>query len=167
MVAQTCDRIAVMRHGQIVEQAEKRTLLSAPQHPYTQALIASHPSLSHTGSEPESHPHDRSPVFQIDALEVDFPVGSGFLTKKRVFRALKGISLNIWPGETVGIVGESGSGKSLLCRTAIGLFPSKLLHVTAGRVTLDGHEILGTPMQGIRGRRIGMIFQNPTAIWTR
>ena len=61
----------------------KRALLAAPKHPYTQALIASHPSLSHPADEPERHPHDHRPIFEIDDLEVRFPIGGGLFTKRR------------------------------------------------------------------------------------
>ncbi|MFT4150020.1 MAG: ABC transporter ATP-binding protein [Paracoccaceae bacterium] len=158
VVAQTCDRIAVMRAGQIVEQGEKRALLAAPQHPYTQALIASHPSLSHAGAAPEPHAHDRQPVFEIDDLEVAFPAGGGLLTRRPPFRALKGVSLRIWPGETVGIVGESGSGKSTLARTMLGL-----TRATAGHVTFDGHVLTRDREKTLKHlrHRAAMVFQDP------
>ncbi|GAB1360778.1 ABC transporter ATP-binding protein [Rhodobacter sp.] len=157
VVAQTCDRIAVMRHGRIVEQGEKRALLADPQHEYTKALIASHPSLSHAGEEPETHPHDRQPIFEADALEVAFPQG-GFLTRKPPFRALKGVSLRIWPGETVGIVGESGSGKSTLARAMLGLTP-----IAGGEVIFDGSRLTRdreTTLKRLRSEA-AMVFQDP------
>ncbi len=157
VVAQTCDRIAVMRDGRIVEQGEKRTLLATPQHAYTQQLIASHPSLSHAGEEPQTHPHDRQPVFAIEALEVAFPQG-GFLTRKPPFRALKGVSLRIWPGETVGIVGESGSGKSTLARAMLGLTPA-----SAGEIGFDGQSLMRARDATLKRLRseAAMVFQDP------
>ncbi len=157
VVAQTCDRIAVMRHGRIVEQGEKRALLADPQHEYTKALIASHPSLSHAGEEPETHPHDRQPIFEADALEVAFPQG-GFLTRKPPFRALKGVSLRIWPGETVGIVGESGSGKSTLARAMLGLTP-----IAGGEVIFDGSRLTRDREATLKRLRseAAMVFQDP------
>jgi peptide/nickel transport system ATP-binding protein len=158
VVAQTCDRIAVMRAGRIVETGEKRALLAAPRHPYTRALIASHPSIAHPGQEPERHPHDRRPIFEIDALDVRFPTGGGLLTRRREFRALKGVSLRIWPGETVGIVGESGSGKSTLARTMLGL-----TRATAGEVTFDGSVLGRDRMATLKRLRseAAMVFQDP------
>ena len=76
---------------------------------------------------------------------------------------LEDISLTLRRGEILGLVGESGSGKSLLCRAVMGLLPSKKLQVTAGAVALDGQALDLSQMQGVRGRRIGMIFQNPTS----
>ena len=158
VVAQTCDRIAVMRHGRIVEQAEKRRLLADPQHPYTRQLIASHPSLSQGGPAPEVHSHDAAPIFQVEGLEVTFPGNGGFFSRKRQFKALKSVSLRIWPGETVGIVGESGSGKSTLARAMLGL-----TRATAGEIAFDGHSLSQDRERTLRHlrRHAAMVFQDP------
>jgi peptide/nickel transport system ATP-binding protein len=158
VVAQTCDRIAVMRGGQLLETGEKRALLAAPRHPYTRALIASHPSVSHRGEEPERHPHERRPIFEVEDLEVGFPVGGGLFTRRREFRALKGVSLRIWPGETVGVVGESGSGKSTLARTMLGL-----TRASAGRIAFDGAELTRDREATLKRLRseAAMVFQDP------
>ena len=160
VVAQTCDRIAVMRAGQLVEQGEKRRLLAAPAHPHTRQLIASHPSLARADEGTEHRPAPRPaerPIFEIEGLEVAFDTG-GLLRRKPLFRALKGVSLTIHPGETVGIVGESGSGKSTLARTMLGL-----QRASAGEVIFDG-----VPLRGGRGAALprlrseaAMVFQDP------
>ncbi len=158
VVAQTCDRIAVMRHGKVVETGEKRALLADPQHPYTSELIASHPSMPHPEDTVTAHPHDRRPVFEIDDLDVSFPVGGGLLTGKREVRAVKGVSLRIWPGETVGIVGESGSGKSTLARAMLGL-----TRASAGEITFDGKGLTKERDKTLRALRsdAAMVFQDP------
>ena len=70
----------------------------------------------------------------VDNLVVEYP-GKGFRAKP--FRALTGVSIDIGPGETVGLVGESGSGKTTLGRAVLGLAP-----VTGGEITLQrqGHQ---------------------------
>ena len=71
VVAQTCDRIAVMRHGRVVEVGEKRSLLAAPGHPYTRSLIASHPSLPEEDAPPKAEKRQvpgAVPVVDIEKL---------------------------------------------------------------------------------------------------
>jgi peptide/nickel transport system ATP-binding protein len=78
--------------------------------------------------------------------------------------ALRGIDLDIGPGEAVGLVGESGCGKSVTWLAALGLLPSKA--AVAGSVTLNGEEILAAAparLDAIRGGRIAMIFQDPAS----
>ncbi|KRB38493.1 dipeptide ABC transporter ATP-binding protein [Microbacterium sp. Root180] len=77
---------------------------------------------------------------------------------------LRGISLDVSPGETVGLVGESGSGKSLTARTVLGLLPERAR--TDGSVRLDGREVLGASKRDlldIRRHGAAMIFQDPRA----
>ncbi|MDQ0320750.1 peptide/nickel transport system ATP-binding protein [Pararhizobium capsulatum DSM 1112] len=164
VVAQTCDRIAVMRAGKLVEQGLKRTLLAAPQHPYTVQLIGSHPSLpadttSLMPTEEIDDERPRQPLLEIDDLHVRFPVGGGlFSGRARTISAVKGVSLQVMRGETVGIVGESGSGKSTLARAMLGLTP-----ISAGHVTFDGTALTlqrKTALYRLR-HEAAMVFQDP------
>ena len=156
IIAQTCDRIAVMRDGEIVEQQEKRALLAAPRHPYTASLIASHPSLSAKPPAPK-RTDSTQPLLEVEDLHVRFPLGGGFLSRGRHLSAVDGVSLRVMPGETVGIVGESGSGKSTLARAILGLTP-----ISAGRVRFAGED-LGTDAaaQARLRRETAMVFQDP------
>lgn len=158
VVAQTCDSIAVMCQGEIVETGAKRSLLARPNHSYTKQLIASHPSISNVNDASTTHRHEEAPVFDIEALEVTFRTGGKFLSNKPEFRALKGVSLKIWPGETVGIVGESGSGKSTLARAMLGLNSVK-----SGRICFVGHDLIGNRRIALRHMRkdVAMVFQDP------
>jgi peptide/nickel transport system ATP-binding protein len=77
---------------------------------------------------------------------------------------LNGVSLTVRRGEALGLVGESGSGKSVTWLAALGLLPRSAR--VAGRVTLDGKDILDAPaaaIEAIRGRRVAMIFQDPAS----
>ena len=70
---------------------------------------------------------------------------------------------SIEPGQTLCIVGESGSGKSVMATTVMGLLP-KALHVTHGRVLLNGESLLDASPQrlrDLRGKAMGMVFQEP------
>ena len=163
IVAQTCDRIAVMRNGRILEQGAKRQILAYPKDPYTIRLIHSHPSMPN--SEPAASAAAVSikgvkPILEIDDLHVRFPVGGGLFKGRsaRTVSAVSGISLQIMPGETVGIVGESGSGKSTLARTVLGLTP-----ISSGHVSFEGVDLAqqkGAALARLR-REAAMVFQDP------
>src|SRR6478752_8619256 len=98
-------------------------------------------------------------LLSVERLRVEFPTRRGTLT------AVDGVSLQIAPGEVLGVVGESGAGKSLTGAAVIGLLEPPG-HIAAGEVLLDGERIDRLPhdaMRRIRGRRIGAIFQDPLA----
>ncbi|MFT4180946.1 MAG: ABC transporter ATP-binding protein [Rhizobium sp.] len=163
IVAQTCDRIAVMRGGRLLEQGPKRMILSQPRHPYTIDLIKSHPSMpDETASLPETVDADTplKPLLDIDDLHVRFNVGGGLLkgSGARTVNAVSGVSLRIMPGETIGIVGESGSGKSTLARAILGLTP-----LSAGHITFDGVDLAQQRTAGLAKlrREAAMVFQDP------
>lgn len=96
-----------------------------------------------------------APLLTVDDLVVEYP-GKGF--RAQPFRALKGVSLDILPGETMGLVGESGSGKTTLGRAVLGLAP-----VTGGTVTYDGRDIshLGRSERRALSSEIQVVFQDP------
>ncbi|WP_312677490.1 ABC transporter ATP-binding protein [Microbacterium sp.] len=76
-----------------------------------------------------------------------------------------GVDLAVRPGEAVGIVGESGSGKTLTCRALLGILPPGL-RITGGTVTIDGVDLTdptSARWRGVRGRRVGAVFQDPAS----
>ncbi|OWV89331.1 ABC transporter ATP-binding protein [Rhizobium sp. N122] len=163
IVAQTCDRIAVLRGGKLIEEGPKRTILARPQHPYTINLINSHPSLPGEISAPPLDIAEASrparPLLEIDDLHVRFSAGgSRFKGGARTVSAVAGVSLQIMPGETVGIVGESGSGKSTLARAVLGL-----TRLSSGHVTFDGVDLALQKSAGLAKlrRETAMVFQDP------
>ena len=96
-------------------------------------------------------------TLEVRDLRVEFPTRRGTLT------ALDGISIAIAPGEVLGVVGESGAGKSITGLAIIGLLepPGR---IAAGEVRLEGQRIDNLPpgeMRKLRGRKIGVIFQDP------
>ena len=98
-----------------------------------------------------------APLLEVDGLRVEFPTRRGTLT------AVDGVSFQIAEGEVLGVVGESGAGKSLTGAAIIGLLepPGR---IAGGRVLLEGRRIDDLPyeqMRRVRGREIGMIFQDP------
>ena len=87
-----------------------------------------------------------------------------FTTEDGVVKAVDGISFDLKRGETLGIVGESGSGKSVTNLSIMRLIPEPPGQIAAGKVILDGVDVLEMPIDDvrkIRGKRIAMIFQDP------
>lgn len=96
-------------------------------------------------------------LLSVRDLVVEFP------KRKTVLRALDQVSFDIARGEILGVVGESGAGKSLTGASIIGLLepPGR---IASGEIYLDGERIDNLPyekMRRIRGKRIGMVFQDP------
>ena len=97
------------------------------------------------------------PVLSVSNLSVTTTAGQ---------RIVEDLTLDVAPGEILGLVGESGSGKTVACRAIMRLLPAAAMQITAGRVVLKGRDLTALPeagMQKVRGGEIGMIFQNPTA----
>ncbi len=79
-------------------------------------------------------------------------------------RAVDGVSLAIGVGETLALVGESGSGKSVTALSVLRLLPRRVGCIVAGRILLDGADLVSLPeksMRHVRGGAIGMVFQEP------
>lgn len=96
------------------------------------------------------------PLLEIDDLKVA-------VRERQDFQVLRGVSLKIWPGETLAVVGESGCGKSITSLSVLGLLPPALKQV-GGTLRFAGEELPtanNSAMRKIRGRRIGMVFQEP------
>jgi peptide/nickel transport system ATP-binding protein len=156
VVAEIADRVAVMEHGVLVEQGEARQVLDAPQHPYTQRLIAAVPR----GRADESREQARTPVLRVRDLRKTYATGHRWLGNRRVVQAVDGVSFEVRSGETLGIVGESGSGKSTVGKCLL-----RLAGVDGGSIELQGREITGLTESQFRPLRhdLQMIFQDPFA----
>ncbi|MFJ9130639.1 dipeptide ABC transporter ATP-binding protein [Streptomyces sp. NPDC102340] len=97
------------------------------------------------------------PLLRIEDLRVDIS------TRDRTVHALDGVSLELAPGDALGIVGESGCGKTMTALSVLGLLPSGG-EVTGGRIIFDGQDLATAPapvLQDVRGNTIGMVFQDP------
>ncbi|MBR0664590.1 ABC transporter ATP-binding protein [Roseomonas hellenica] len=154
VVAEIADRVAVMQHGRVVEQGPAVQVLEAPQHPYSQALLAAVPPLG----APPPRPIAEEPILVMEGLRKTYRTG-GFLGRgARVTQALRGVSLVLPKGATLGIVGESGSGKSTLARCIV-----RLIQPDGGAVHLAGIDLLGLKRRAMRQatKRIQMVFQDP------
>ncbi|MGJ0202623.1 ATP-binding cassette domain-containing protein [Leucobacter sp. gxy201] len=158
VVAEVCERIAVMRGGRIVETGTAAQIVQRPAEAYTQGLLAALPTLpvipaaaGHeteapvaTSSPPASSPPE-PPVLAVAGLEVRY--GRSV--------AATGVSFALARGAALGIVGESGSGKTTIARAVVGQ-----LRPAAGLIALDGAELPHRRGAALR-RAVQLVPQDP------
>ena len=189
VVAEIADRTIVMLHGNIVETGDTADIFTAPEHPYTRALLSAVPKLGSMKGEsaPLKFPEiDRTTGFPVEATEEDHSSAKQetsaaaprtvlevrnlrkyFDLPKSLFRqpagrvhAVENVSFSIKAGETLSLVGESGCGKSTTGRSII-----RLNEPTSGEILLNGENILGISQTQFRDKRrqMQLIFQDPFA----
>lgn len=157
VVAEMADRVLVMQKGQLVEEAEVRTLFAAPQMPYTQQLLSSVPRM---GQGRESAVDTSvQPLISTRDLQVTYDLRGGILDRVQArVHAVEKINFDIFSGETFAVVGESGCGKSTVARALTGLVPHE------GIIKLEGQPILrDRASQLANTRAMQMVFQDPMA----
>ncbi len=154
VAADRADRVLVMKDGELVEQGIAREVLSAPTQPYTRDLLAAAPAFGNGQQPLPLPPRPARPLLSLHGVGKQYSPGG------QPFQALKGLSLDLYPGQTLAIVGESGSGKSTSLRIALGLEPP-----SEGRVHFDGQDVTGLTWQQFRPlrQRIQLVQQNPFA----
>ncbi|MFA0657421.1 ABC transporter ATP-binding protein [Vibrio sp. 10N.222.49.C12] len=153
VVKHFADRVLVMCKGELVEEGMTQSLFDSPKHDYTRMLINSIPKGAKVPVEATA-----PELLCADDIRVQFLMKSHFIkSKSQYFEAVKGISLNLKQGETLGIVGESGSGKSTLGRALIGLLPS------TGRIVYKGQDVslLNDKERHKLKKDVQMVFQDP------
>jgi hypothetical protein len=136
LVAQTCERVLVMKDGRVVEEAPVDKLLTAPEQPYTRSLIDA-------STLPDPRPANRSDEVVITATN---------LTKKfKSTTAVDDISFTVSRGERLGIVGGSGSGKTTTLKLLAGL-----TRPTSGTVSMSEsmHMVFQDPMGSLNPRML-------------
>ena len=184
LVHAIADRILVMYQGKIVEQGTSEAIFETPKEIYTKALIASRPSTTErvkklptisdfmqhtvdgdliTPSQREAthkNIYDQAPLLQLVDIVKDYPLKKKLFEKQTYFRAVDSVSLNLYPGESLGLVGESGCGKSTLGNLIL-----RLKDVTSGKIIYRDRDIThltGKAMRELR-KEIQIIFQDPFA----
>ena len=164
VIARIADRVCVMKSGAYVEEGPVGRIFTAPEAPYTRALLEAIPRLDRDdrGGRPVLEPvaFDAPVVVQAKDVKVWFPVRTGAFGRPLQLRAVDGVDLVLRRGETLGVVGESGSGKSTLARAVLNLIPA-----TAGAVTILGRDITTARGEDLRKARkdLQIVFQDPLA----
>ena len=158
VVGGNVDDVLVLKEGEEVERGPVREVLTAPQHPYTKALLAAIPRLDAELPEPSipASGAPAEPLLRISDLSVTFPAHRGAAET----RAVDGVSLELREGESLGIVGESGSGKSTLGRSIV-----RLQKPTSGRIEFAGRDLGAWRGRALREHRrdLQLIFQDPAS----
>ena len=152
-VRRYADRVAVMKAGEVVENANCAELFERPQHDYTRMLL---------------RPFGQAQLSTVDAsnkavltaaqVNVHYPLHSNWMGRVTDWHhAVQDVGLTLRQGEALGIVGESGSGKSTLAAALLRLTPAK------GRITVLGKNWLGLTPKALRAERghMQMVFQDP------
>ena len=142
VVAQVSDHIMVLQQGAMVEYGTTDQIINAPREEYTKALVSVR-SIDHE----EKLPTDQ-PLLRVENVTARY--------KGTNFDVLKGINVELHPGQTLAVVGESGSGKSTLARVITGLLPA-----SDGQIVFDDHtltpDLATRPLEDLR--ELQMIYQ--------
>ncbi len=158
VVAGMCDRIIVMKEGEIVEEGTTEEIFAHAKHPYTKRLLNALPKL-HEKKVPKQQPNlpegmdINTPLVEVRHIKKHFDLGKG-----NVLKAVDDLSFAIYPGETLGLVGESGSGKSTTGRTIL-----QLHQPTDGDVLYKGVPVTRLSKSELKmmRRHMQIIFQDP------
>jgi peptide/nickel transport system ATP-binding protein len=157
VVADLADDILVMKDGLCVEKGTADQIFNRPAHPYTQQLLAAVPKLGSVAVRTLSKEQkSQEPVLRLKNVSIEYPKNG----RIPAFRAVTDFSLEIFPGEIVGLVGESGSGKTTVGRAAIGLLPA-----VEGSIEIVGRDISKPTDKELREIRkhTGIVFQDPAS----
>jgi len=176
LVGEIASQVVVMRAGEVREAGTTAAIFSAPQDPYTKALLACRPRLDvrprrlpviedfmqQRALNPEQRlctPHSGAALIEVKGLGKDYPLKTG-LFQHKVFSAVKSADFALYKGRTLGVVGESGSGK-----TTLGMMLTRLTQASAGSILFEGVDLAQLSAAQMRPyrSRIQIIFQNPYA----
>jgi peptide/nickel transport system ATP-binding protein len=159
VVADLADTMLVMKDGHVVEAGTVHDIFERPKHPYSQQLLAAVPHLG-TGEAVvtetliEAERHRAAPIVKLDGVSIEYPKRG----RIPAFKAVDKVTLEIAPGEVLGLVGESGSGKTTIGRAVVGL-----LKPSEGSLSVVGRDLTKPDAKTLRSARrdIGIVFQDP------
>ncbi len=154
VIAETADRVAVMKAGSIVEQGAVAKIFKASKVPYIRKLMENAVHVP----ERTSRKIGDTPVLETCNIVREYAGARTFFGPVKALRAVDDVSFRIFPNETVGLVGESGCGKSTLLRTILGLDQAQ-----SGEVRVFGQVFPPRRNKELRQlrQRIQVVFQDP------
>ena len=177
VVAETADRMVVMREARIVEGGTTQDVFASPRAGYTRRLLAAVPRLGAMRDIPHPAPFpdpdaagDEAPrgcapdpaarvVLRVDRLTTRFDLRGGLLGRVRArVHAVEDVSFDLRAGETLALVGESGCGKSTIGRSIL-----RIVEPASGSIEVDGVDVLALSGEKLRRyrQRMQMVFQDP------
>ncbi len=164
VVAQTCDRAAVMLDGSIVEQGTVEQLYRSPAHEYTRRLFEATPDVFATApSGPVATVAAAEPLLDVVDLKVTYETRRSVVDAVRrrhpaPTTAVDGVSLRVEPGEMVALVGQSGCGKTSTVQAVLGMVPA-----AGGTVRILGTDVTALSRSQWRPlrRHVQMVYQDP------
>ncbi len=187
VVSEIADDVAVMYKGRLVEQGKMKLIFTNPQHPYTKGLLACRPPVDERpGRLPtidefiqentvdirktaqinktarlRRHKilYEKEPLISVQNLEKKFVLKKPLFRKVSEYvRAVDQVSLDVFPGETLGLVGESGCGKTTLGRSIL-----RLIEPDSGKILFEEKNILKANYSAMKRARkkINIVFQDP------
>ena len=165
VVSNVAERIAVMRYGEILEQADANGFFKQAQHPYTHNLYAMLPDANKRGrflTEPEKDiicdPIKQcGSAIEVHDLSVHFPIRSGLFRRvTSTVKAVDGVSFKLQQGRTLALVGESGSGKTTIARALLALQKP-----TQGQIARVLDDATSKPLSRAAPDNMQVVFQDP------
>jgi len=187
VVSEIADDVAVMYKGRLVEQGKMKLIFTNPQHPYTKGLLACRPPVDerpdrlstidefiqdnivdikktaqiNKSVRRKRHKklYEKEPLISVQNLEKKFVLKKPLFRKAREYvRAVNQVSLDVYPGETLGLVGESGCGKTTLGRSIL-----RLIEPDSGEILFEEKDILKANHSAMKRaqKQINIVFQDP------
>ena len=167
LVARLCDRVLVLKNGQVVERGTKEEIFNHPQKAYTKQLVAAARGKQLAGTEKTQNSvvnNSTRPLLQLKNATIQYREKT-FFGKENITTAVKNVSFALHQGEILGLVGESGSGKSTISKAVTGLLSlteGELLRAEgAGRPQMVFQDPYGSLNPA---KKIGWILEEPLKI---
>ncbi len=163
VIADTADEITIIRSGEIIECGPTMEILRNQSHSYTRQLAKASTHVPVRKTRPvtasTSKKRQTEPLLQVTDLICEYPTKrKSLFTKPKPFRAVDGVTFDIYPGQTLALVGESGCGKSTLAKTLL-----QVQRPHSGEIVFENKNLLNSNRQEMftARRHMQIVFQDP------